>query len=161
MVADGIGNERIRPFEVRVLSLRQQLVVPVVGDQHAFGSEEQYGTAPLRNLPFLHQFGIRPAVVPMQSHGWQVAARRILLLRDRPPRCAFRMHGSARFDRRRVPELERPEREIAVMAEEVAQLAIGEVPPIPPVERRIVRVIRSIGRRPQPQIPVQGGGTGG
>ena len=60
-----------------------------------------------------------------------------------------------------MPQLQRPEGQVAVVAEEITQRAVAERPPVAPVEWHVPVMIRSEGRRPEPEVPVERVGHGG
>jgi len=55
----------------------------------------------------------------------------------------------------RVPQPERPEREVHVMAAKVAERPAAEVPPSSPLAGQVARMVRPMRRRAEPQVPVQ------
>ena len=68
------------------------------------------------------------------------------------------------LDSDRMSQLKGPERKVAEVAEEIAELAVREVPPVAPFERRVLRMVRPIGRGTEPEVPIERlrhGGVGG
>ena len=74
-------------------------------------------------------------------------------------RAGFGMHGRAfRFAMSGMTQLQGPERQVHVMAGHVAQRALAEVPPAPPIGRVVdAGPERTFGCGAQPQIPAQVG----
>ena len=160
MMADGIRDKRIGSLEIGVFFLRQQLVFVVVGDEHPFGADEQHSVPPLGNISFFHKGRIATAVIPGQCDRGQVAACGIFLPGDRPARGALRMNRTFGLDAGRVSQFQRPEGQIAIVTEEIAQVAVGEIPPVSPSLWGINRVVGPVRGGPQPQVPIERGRHG-
>jgi len=156
VVANRIGDRRIGAFEVGELVLRQQLVIAIVGDQHAFLTDEQHGGAPLGNLAFGEEARTLASVVPGHLHGRQVAAGGELVTHDQSGRSAFGVQRRAfGLDRRRMPQFQGPERQVHVVAAKIAQAAAAKVPPAAPRTGQITGMVGSHGGGAEPQVPIE------
>ena len=67
------------------------------------------------------------------------------------------MHlGAFRFAAGRMTQLQRPERQVHVVAGHVAERALAEVPPAAPLGRVIAAGgVGALGRRAEPEVPAE------
>src|SRR3954464_7419092 len=114
----------------------------VTGEDHPFLAHEQTGAVPLRNAARFPDLGFIFALVPRQSHGRLFASWAITVASRHRCRRNLRVRWrSARVDRQRRLQFQRPEREIVPVAPEVAHRPVPEIPPaIPFWSRKIDRV---------------------
>jgi len=162
-MADRVGNRRLRRRDAGEPLHRQQLPGVVARQQHALGADEQDAGVPLLRGVLSERsqhVGQHPrppaAVVPGELHRGQLAPRGELVAHLQPSRRALGVHGRAGgLDARRVPQLQRPERQVHVVAAEVAQPAAAEVPPASPPPGQVAGVVRPLGGRAEPQVPAQ------
>src|SRR5437016_2929377 len=112
----------------------------VICEQHSFLANEKDAIFPGRQLSILEIGWPFAAVVPCQFDGRQVAASREFIMHDQPLSRPFRASGNGRslgVYTDRMPQLERPERQVRVVTGHVGQRPAAEVPPASPVERKI------------------------
>ena len=96
-------------------------------------------------------------MIPGQVHRRLLAAGRKLVVDLHVVRhvvVALRGLFALGLDRRRIAQVEGPERQVHVVAAEVGQRAAAEIPPVAPIEMEVRRVERPHRRRPDPQIVV-------
>src|SRR5262249_12320067 len=74
VVADRLGDGRLRRREALVLLLRQQAVLAIVGDQHALVADEEDAVAPPGQLALGEGGGTLAAVIPRHLDRRQLPA---------------------------------------------------------------------------------------
>src|SRR4051812_6685391 len=159
LVAD--AGQLLRRLADRVVQrFRQQARILAVGVVHqlALAADENRAAGRVERF-FADLDRLRrqqTAVVPGELDRRLAAARRELVHRHRRVREADAVERRRhRFDRRRVAEIERPQRVIDQVRAHVADRADAPVDPAAPVERVIHRVIVDARRDAEEQIPVE------
>ena len=95
-------------------------------------------------------------VVPRQLDRRQIAALRELVVRRRRRRIRRAVERRRQgLDRRRVAEIERPERMVDEVRAHVAKRALAPIHPAAPVERVIDRVVVDFRRAAEEQVPIE------
>ena len=97
------------------------------------------------------------ALIPGQLHRRHIATLAIFVSRLHRGRGHLRLRRRAgSLDRQRCIELQCPKRQIDPMAAQIRHRAVAEIPPAIPLRSREVDIVeRPLGRRAEPQIPVQ------
>jgi hypothetical protein len=158
MMARGVGDEGGGWGETGEVGFGQELVFAVVGDEHAFGADEQDAAGPLRDdgvvLPGVRFGG---SLMPVDAAGGELATDAVLVSGGERGGGDLGMRGRAKgFDGQRSVELQRPERQVIPVGAEVRHGAIAKVPPaIPFGPGEIDVVVRAEGGGADPEIPIE------
>ena len=162
MVARRLRDLRLGRHESREVLLGKHLVLPAVlaqNDDLSLRPDEDHAPALGKRETFRHGLrGQKPPVVPGQRQGGETLAAggegelhgARLGARLRNARLAQHL------DARRRPELQAPVGAVEDVATHVAQRAVAEVPPAPPVEGMVDLLdVGPLGRGPEPEVPVE------